>query len=118
MRITLYLLTVIGVSMFSCDSKDLDLPNFDEEAWQQDHDGCAGARLKMKAELIEVKSKLKGMNGDEITAILGKPNKTDLAKRNQKYFIYHMACTNELKETAILSIRFNATGLAYEVIVY
>ena len=114
----LFFLTLISLSILSCNHKELDLPNFDESAWQKDKDGCDGIRAGMRDNLIKVKDGLKGLNGDEVTSILGKPNKTDLVSRNQKYFIYDLSCRKELAETATLSIRFNATGLAYEVVVY
>jgi len=104
--------------VFSCTSKSIDLLNFDESAWQTDKDGCNGVRAEMRDNLIKVKSDLKGLNGDQVTAVLGKPNKTNLASRNQKYFIYNIACPKESEETSTLSIRFNATGLVYEVVVF
>lgn len=114
----LFLLTLFSLSIISCSNKEIDLPNFDELSWQKDKNGCEGIRSEMRENLIKVKSELKGLNGDEITNILGKPNKTDLASRNQKYFIYNISCPKELEEVSTLSIRFNATGLVYEVVVF
>jgi hypothetical protein len=105
--------------MYSCSQKDaIDLSNFDEVAWQSDKDGCAGIRTELRNDLINVKEELKGLNGDQVISALGKPNKTDLASRNQKYFIYNISCNTNSNDASTLSIRFNAVGLSYVVIVY
>jgi len=106
------------VCIISCGQKTVDLQDFDESAWQADKDGCDGARTKMRDTLIKVKSELKALNGDQIIAVLGKPNKTNLADRNQKYFIYNISCPTKTGEHSTLSIRFSAIGLSYEVLVY
>lgn len=104
--------------ILSCSQKPSDIPGFDELIWQADKDGCDGKRLEMRNDLIKVKTHLKGLNGDEVVSILGKPNKKNLVDRNQKYFIYSISCSDQNSESSTLSIRFNAVGLSYEVIVY
>ncbi len=104
--------------LLSCDQKNLDLPNFDETAWQADKDGCNGTRLGMREDLVKVKDQLKALNGDDVISVLGKPNTTNLADRNQKYFIYNISCDDHTSEASTLSIRFSAIGLSYEVLVY
>jgi hypothetical protein len=86
--------------------------------WQADKDGCTGKRAEMQDDLIKVKEDLKGLNGDKIRSVLGKPNKINLAQRNQKYFIYNISCPTNLGEQSTLSVRFSAVGLSYEVLVY
>ena len=75
----------------------------------------------MEQQLVDAKEYLKGMDQDEIMAVLGKPDATQLAKRNQKYYIYYLSnlekCSNEAKTSKKLSIRFSAVGLAYEIII-
>lgn len=105
----------------SC-SPPIDLEGFNEKAWQSDKDGCQGLRLKLKEDLMSVKEQIKGLNNDEVITLLGKPNKTLLDKRNQKYFIYSLSpnqsCSNHNPEiSSELSLRFSAIGLVYEVLV-
>jgi len=114
----LSILITLSFLIIGCSSPNTDLPNFNEGAWKKDKDGCDGIRQQMRSQLIESKELLKGMNGDEISDVLGKPNNVNLAKRNQKYFIYNITCATDSKEPSTLSIRFNATGLSYEVVVY
>lgn len=114
----LFYSVIFNICLISCSQKTVDLQDFDESAWQADKDGCNGIRTIMRETLIKVKSELKGLNGDEIIAVLGKPNKTNLADRNQKYFIYYISCPTHTSKSSTLSIRFSAIGLSYEVIVY
>ncbi len=104
--------------LLSCGQKNLDLPNFDEPAWQADKDGCNNVRLEMRDDLIKVKDQLKALNGDDVISLLGKPNITNLTARNQKYFLYNITCDDQAGEPSTLSIRFSAIGLSYEVLVY
>ena len=116
-RISLLILLCICINSCSQNST-IDISKFDEVAWQADKDGCAGTRIEMRSDLINSKEELKGLNGDQVTSVLGKPNKMNLADRNQKYFIYNISCPTSSDNTSTLSIRFNAVGLSYEVIVY
>lgn len=116
---------LVLIATFSACNKNIDLPDFDESQWQNDQNGCKDTRAQMLDQMEQVKDQLKGLNQDEIVYVLGKPDKNELYKRNQKFFIYEIAgakgCTPS-KEAAsshiYLSIRFNATGLAKEVMVY
>ncbi|MTI22725.1 hypothetical protein E1176_16960 [Fulvivirga sp. RKSG066] len=103
----------------SCGSEVKDLENFDEETWQSDPNGCDGLRSAMVENLYDVKDELKGLNQNDITALIGKPDRHELYKRSQKFFYYqispHSSCESGDDENIYLSIRFNATGLAKEV---
>ena len=119
MRILIIILSVI---VLSCNTT-LDLPNLDQEAFAQDVNGCRSVRLSMIEELKKDKNLLKGLNQDEIASTLGKPDQNELYKRSQKFFIYNLTptdCSKQLPTTTrkYLSIRFNATGLAKEVVIY
>lgn len=108
--------------MASC-SNTIDLPGVDEAQWQADKNGCLGIREEMAPQMEQATDHLKGLNQGEIAEVLGKPDKNQLYKRNQKFFIYEIsgaeACSATGSEEHIyLSIRFNATGLAKEVMVY
>lgn len=123
-RHTIILLTIF-IYLTACNNKaNVDLPGFDEEKWKSDVNGCNGDRAAMEGKLAEVKDQLKGMTEEEIVEVLGNPDKHELYKRNQKFYIYNMenapACAdNDKKKTyTYFSIRYNATGLAKEVMIY
>ena len=113
----------IIVLLYSCD-KPVDLPDFDESQWQSDHNGCSGVRLQMLDNLEQAKEHIKGLSEDEVVRVLGKPDKNELYKRNQKFYIYEIDNAEECGQKTegadhvYLNIRFNATGLAKEVLVY
>lgn len=109
------------VACISCTSGSLDLNNFDEALWQADEFGCNGDRMEMVNNLESVKDELKGLNQNDIVALLGKPERHELYKRSQKFFYYQISadesCQDASEDNIYLSIRFNATGLAKEVII-
>lgn len=114
---------VVAILVLASCSTPTDIDGFNEQAWQSDKDGCEGLRFKLKDELELVKDQIKGLNNDEVISVLGKPNKTLLDKRNQKYFIYAISpsknCPNhEQGAPSELSLRFSAIGLVYEVLIY
>lgn len=116
--------TIISLALLlsSCQKK-FDLTNFDETTWQSDYNGCQKARLASLNQLEEVKDQLKGLDQKEIVELLGKPEAKELYKRSQKFFIYNISpgadcSTNYNGENITLNIRFNATGLAKEVLIY
>lgn len=114
-------LGVLSLLLLACSSNTLDLENFDEVKWQSDISGCKGERLSMLKALQEVKDNLKGLNQNELTELLGKPERHELYKRSQKFFYYQISpgesCNEPAPQDIYLSIRFNATGLAKEVII-
>ncbi|MDX1628376.1 MAG: hypothetical protein R3345_06735 [Fulvivirga sp.] len=114
-------LFIVCILLFSCSSPSKDVKEFDEAAWQSDENGCDNVRLQMLDQLIAAKDQLKGLNQNEIQALLGKPDRHELYKRNQKFFYYQISpgkdCPQPQEENIYLSIRFNATGLSKEVLV-
>jgi len=113
---------LLAIVLASCNSSPKDLPNFDEATWLQDENGCNGDRLSMVEGLNNAKEQLKGLNQNDIDALLGKPERHELYKRSQKFFYYQIspakACDTDYDGSDIyLSIRFNATGLAKEVLI-
>lgn len=107
--------------LLSCKNK-IDIEGFNEEAWMHDKNGCEGIRNNMKNQLIGIKEQLKALTTDEIISVLGRPDKTRLGERNQRYFIYSISpaepCENYSAAIVnTLSIRFNAVGRAYEVLI-
>jgi hypothetical protein len=93
------------------------LEGIDLKQWKNDRNGCNRFREKLVATMDSQKDKLKGLSEDDIIALLGRPDQNELYKRNEKFFKYFLEpgpiC--RMNSSAImLSIRFNAVGLAKE----
>jgi hypothetical protein len=98
------------------------IKGFDSEHWKADKDGCAGERKKMEEILYNLKDQLKGDSEADILDVFGKPEKTLLYKRNQKYFYYFIKnsanCGGKKENDSIptiLSIRLSALNQVSEV---
>ncbi|MEM6524431.1 MAG: hypothetical protein AAGF85_11310 [Bacteroidota bacterium] len=106
----------------SCGSRQ-ELSNFDYDTWVSDPNGCSGRRLAIQPSLERNLESLKTLNQNEVKELLGKPDKNELYKRSQKFFIYQIGPGEECglslaTPSPYLSIRFNAMGLAKEVLIY
>jgi hypothetical protein len=96
------------------------LDHIDLEKWRDDKWGCLNERSKVLPELIQQKEKLKGLSQGNIVDLLGRPDKNELYKRNQKFFFYYLTPGEKCGKDTItqrLSLRFNAMGFAKEVLV-
>ena len=117
----LFIIFITGI--MACN-KTVDLPDFDEERWKIDKNGCSNVRVDMADQLVKAKDHLKGLTEEEIVLVLGRPDKHELYKRNQKFFIYEIdnapACSDydSSKTHTFFSIRYNATGRAKEIMIY
>jgi hypothetical protein len=94
----------------------------DMDAWKNDKQACAGERSSMISALQSQSDKLLALSEAEIIALLGKPDEAELYKRNQKFYYYFVEPSKECPQSAgseskRLVIRFNATGLAKEVVI-
>ncbi|MEO1051837.1 MAG: hypothetical protein AAFX87_14500 [Bacteroidota bacterium] len=118
-----YLFILMATSLTLSCSKPVDIDGFDETVWKNDKMGCASERVELLNSLMNEREKIKGLNTSEIVKVLGKPDIHDLSKRNQKYFVYNVTpgpkCERytEGASSTTLKVRFNAVGLAYEVLV-
>jgi hypothetical protein len=116
--LSLLLLTFL---FFSC-GKDLPtLDGVDAMVWKNDKFGCEGKRFPMLDAIKKEKEKLLSLNEVQVTKVLGKPDRNELLKRNQKFFYYFIQPAPECKlgnEKPIkIELRFNAMGLVKEVVV-
>jgi hypothetical protein len=106
--------------LISCGNPLPHLENIDMEKWRLDKNGCSGIRMHSSQSLNSQKEKLRGLTQNEIVELLGRPDQNELYKRNQKFFFYHLSRGKECGVDSIslkLSIRFNAIGLAKEVMI-
>lgn len=91
----------------------------DWDAWKSDRNGCQQKRQLVRNEIEQQRSRLKSLSEMDIVALMGKPDQTELLKRNQKSFTYFLqggpGCPRADSVSVKLIIRFNAMGLAKEV---
>lgn len=109
------------LSIVGCGNDLPALNGIDAKAWQNDKNGCNGVRAANIAALQEQKHHFLGLSEMEIVDVFGKPDKNELAKRNQKFYHYFLQPSTDCQTPAELplrlSIRFNAMGLAKEIAV-
>lgn len=107
--------------MFSCGKELPALEGIDQNAFKDDHNGCSGKRATMIDAVRKEKEKLLSLDELALVKVLGKPDRNELFKRNQKFYYYFLEPAPECKSgNAIalkLVVRFNAMGLAKEVVV-
>jgi hypothetical protein len=104
------------LALFSITScyKAPQLDGFDQEKWRESLQECDPYRATTGVNLImENKDLILTKSQNEITQLLGNPDRQLLQKRNRKFFYYALDCDKQ-KE---LNIRFNALGLAREIMV-
>ncbi len=116
----LFLFTILLSLLAACSKPLPNLEKIDLEKWKEDKWGCSRNRLATLPELASQKEKLKGLSQDDIVNLLGRPDKNELYKRNQKFFYYYLTPGANCGRDTItqrLSLRFNAMGFAKEVLV-
>ena len=107
--------------VFSCGKTLPTLDGIDPIAWKDDKNGCDGKRFPMLASLKTEKDKLLTLDEIQLTKVLGKPDRNELFKRNQKFYYYFLEpapeCNLANPKPLKLVVRFNAMGLAKEVVI-
>lgn len=116
------ILVCLTILLASCTGGRNDLPEFNERAFRDDHNGCNRVREAMLPEIESALDKIKGMSENDILEVLGQPDHNELYKRNQKFYIYYITPSLECGETGqetqlFLEIRFSATNMAREVLI-
>jgi len=115
------LLSVLLLSLifFSCGKSLPEIEKLDLEAWRKDKNACENYRSKNIESIRTQKEKFLALNESQIIELLGRPDRNELYKRNQKFFHYYLEaakdCSNAKENASRLIIRFNAMGLAKEV---
>lgn len=109
------------VVMFGCGRPLPEFINLDLNAWKNDKHACSGYRSQRIEEIKVQKEKLLALDESQVIKLLGRPDRNELYKRNQKFFQYYLEagsrCAEPKDEALKLIIRFNAMGLAKEVAV-
>ena len=106
----------------SCGKSLPEIEGVDLSSWKADKKGCAGERSKMKEAMVSQKDKLLALSEIDLVKVLGKPDEQELYKRNQKFYYYYLEPSHECdgasnEKSLRLVIRFNAMGLAKEIVV-
>jgi len=108
----------LSLLMISCGKPLPDLSPINLQEWKDDRGGCNGKRITAINELEVQKEKLKGLSEDEIIKVLGRPDRNELYKRNQKFYYYDITpgktCSENVNGKQLI-IRFTAMGYAKEV---
>ncbi len=95
------------------------LEQIDMAKWKEDKNGCQLIRQASIDALDQQREKIRSLSEAEVVELLGRPDKNELLKRNQKFYYYYLepgtACSTSKVEFKKLMIRFNAIGLAKEV---
>lgn len=121
-RPALLILISLPVLLFiSCSPAVPELPGFNATAWKEDRNGCSGLRQTLGSVILDNKDRLLAQPESGIIDVLGRPDKVELYKRNQKLYHYYLrgfeACTTSDTTLSDLSIRFNAMGRAKEILI-
>lgn len=92
------------------------MEDIDLEIWKQDASGCLGKRTSMLQQMDAEKKKLIGLTEQQVITLLGKPDKNELYKRNEKFYYYYAEPSPECDSTTSgsplkLTLRFNAVGM-------
>lgn len=98
------------------------LENLDLKQWSQDKNACGTYRTENLESLKSQKEKLLALKEMQVVELLGRPDRNELYRRNQKFYYYYLKpapeCPNyNTDNSARLAIRFNAMGLAKEVMI-
>jgi hypothetical protein len=117
-----WLSLVIIISLLSCGKSLPELKGIDKESWVHDKGACKNVRSKMIDGVKSQKDQLLALSEMQLVELLGRPDENELYKRNQKFYTYYLepgpTCDSLAGDEALkLVIRFNAMGLAKEVVV-
>jgi len=107
------------VVLVACGKPLPDLAPIDLSQWKEDKGGCKSIRAGFLSELVSQKDELKGLSEKDIIELLGRPDRNELYKRNQKFYYYDVEpgslCNDSMTKNQQLILRFNAMGMAKEV---
>lgn len=121
-RLILFYVTV-GLSLFTgCGSPTAFFSPEQKEVWLNDAYACKGQRLALISPLEKQLETLKGISEMDIKRIFGKPEKTELHKRSEKFYLYALEPSEKCDSVKyglnkVLSVRFSAINKVNEIII-
>jgi hypothetical protein len=115
-------LSLLLIFLFSCGKSLPELKGIDKASWVDDKGACKNVRAEMIEDVRAQKDQLLALSEMQLVELLGRPDENELYKRNQKFYTYYLepgpTCDSLRRPEALsLVIRFNAMGLAKEVVV-
>ncbi|BDD04252.1 hypothetical protein [Aureibacter tunicatorum] len=116
----LLILICVGTMLFSCQG-GIDLKGFDSASWKGDRHGCEAYRSSIYKDIVEQREQVLGKTIREVNGYFGNPNITELARKDQKYYLYQVTkdstCQGFDSDTKqiYLRLRFSAVGIVNEV---
>jgi len=103
----------------ACGKSLPTMDGIDLHQWKEDKNGCNHYREKTSGSLNSQFDKLKALDESQIAELLGKPDQTELYRRNQKFYTYFLEpsvkCNPSKEKPKKLVIRFNGMRMAKEV---
>jgi hypothetical protein len=86
--------------------------------WKGDKNGCNHYREKTLEAFVAQKNKLLALDESQIAQLLGRPDQTELYRRNQKFYTYYVEpsgkCDPLKANSKRLVIRFNGMRVSKE----
>jgi hypothetical protein len=109
-----FLVPIILIFCIGCSEKP-NLSGFNSDIWKKDKAGCEGKRSILVDTLLAQVSLLKGIKEDQLTQILGKPEKYIPQDRGKKSWHYYTQNGSQCDKNLILEgpkivVEFDALG--------
>lgn len=111
---------IVGALFSACQVNDLSESQIpvDLASFRRDSIGCQGLRAQLSYDTLN--SLMGGLDNDQVIALLGKPNRVDLRKRSQKFFVYFLEPGPQCADSTpgvprALLVRFNAVNVVSEI---
>lgn len=113
---------LIMLLLAGCNRELPTLDAINAEQWKMDRNACGSYRTSAAASITSQKDKLLALKEMQVVELLGRPDRNELYRRNQKFYYYYLQpapeCANyNPQKSTRLAIRFNAMGLAKEVMI-
>jgi hypothetical protein len=118
-------LAIIALGLNACkpDPKIAQLEKMiDLVAWKNDKGGCRNQRILMLDSLKAAKETIRGLDINDVTTVMGRPDMQVLTGRNQKFYVYgleeglHCQDIRQATQARTMALRFSALGTVTEVI--
>lgn len=115
------LLSIVFIVLMGCGKTLPEFENLSLNNWKNDKNACGQYRTQTQEIFQSQKEKLLALKESQIIELLGRPDRNELYKRNQKFYHYYLTassdCASPAQDSKRLVIRFNAMGLAKEIAV-
>lgn len=113
---------ILLIILPGCGNELPKLEGFDLDQWRKDKNACGSYRSDNLTQIQSQKDKLLALKEMQVVELLGRPDRNELYRRNQKFYYYYLKpspdCPNYKADTSTrLAIRFNAMGLAKEIMI-